>query len=484
MLSTKEDNLMGGAWIDSLGGSQNMTFDSKPNLNIDGKVKFDLVLKNSLLFKTNSQFKAVKDHCLSSKSRVLNFGSNLPSSGHQSFKKKFQVSSKCVSEDTRKMNSINKIVEYSHEEISFSISSHSHISKTKFYEKCIPERILDAPNLKDDFATNILDWGSNNLLAVALEKIVYLWNGNTNDTQALSNCPAEVTSVRWLADCTCLAIGMSNGIVQVWDALKGVQIRNLKGHKSNARITAIESSNLSLFTGGGDKYIFNHDMRKKDHIVQVLKHDHSDEVTSIKLNPHESSFLASSSKDGSVCIWDINQTTHHSENNPYNIGIRNELANESINYNVDIVYPKHFMNHHKNGLRALSFCPWQKNLLVTGGVDKSLKLINVNNGGLINSKNLGAQIYSINWNIFDKEIVTTHGLPKNHISIWKFPDLIEVGNITEHLRRPLFSCLSPDFTTIVTGSAEERLFFWKLFTPNQQSILSIAGKSLDLDELR
>ena len=38
-----------------------------------------------------------------------------------------------------------------------------------------PERILDAPELLDDYYLNLLDWGKNNVLAVALGDSIYLW---------------------------------------------------------------------------------------------------------------------------------------------------------------------------------------------------------------------------------------------------------------------------------------------------------------------
>ena len=40
----------------------------------------------------------------------------------------------------------------------------------------VPERILDAPDIVNDYYLNLLDWSTNNLLAVALGAHVYLWN--------------------------------------------------------------------------------------------------------------------------------------------------------------------------------------------------------------------------------------------------------------------------------------------------------------------
>ena len=40
----------------------------------------------------------------------------------------------------------------------------------------MPERILDAPELVNDYYLNLLDWSADNRLAVALGENVYLWN--------------------------------------------------------------------------------------------------------------------------------------------------------------------------------------------------------------------------------------------------------------------------------------------------------------------
>lgn len=39
-----------------------------------------------------------------------------------------------------------------------------------------PDRILDAPDIIDDYYLNLMDWGTNNILAAALGAHVYLWN--------------------------------------------------------------------------------------------------------------------------------------------------------------------------------------------------------------------------------------------------------------------------------------------------------------------
>ena len=40
----------------------------------------------------------------------------------------------------------------------------------------IPFKVLDAPQLVDDFYLNLVDWSDSNNLAVSLARSVYIWN--------------------------------------------------------------------------------------------------------------------------------------------------------------------------------------------------------------------------------------------------------------------------------------------------------------------
>jgi hypothetical protein len=37
-----------------------------------------------------------------------------------------------------------------------------------------PEKILDAPNLKDDYYLNLIEWGENGIISVSLGSNLYL----------------------------------------------------------------------------------------------------------------------------------------------------------------------------------------------------------------------------------------------------------------------------------------------------------------------
>ena len=62
-----------------------------------------------------------------------------------------------------------------------------------------PYKVLDAPDLNDDFYLNLVDWSSTNILAVALGQAVYIWNACTSSVSQLCDLGEEnpVTSVSW-----------------------------------------------------------------------------------------------------------------------------------------------------------------------------------------------------------------------------------------------------------------------------------------------
>jgi cell division cycle protein 20 (cofactor of APC complex) len=85
-------------------------------------------------------------------------------------------------------------------------------------------KTLDAPDLLDDFYCHLLDWSSQNIVAVALGSTVFLWNGDNAKTEELcadNAASGDVTAVRWTQDGTHLAVGDNDAIVSLYDASLG-----------------------------------------------------------------------------------------------------------------------------------------------------------------------------------------------------------------------------------------------------------------------
>lgn len=82
----------------------------------------------------------------------------------------------------------------------------------------IPFKVLDAPELQDDFYLNLVDWSSQNVLSVGLGSCVYLWSACTSQVTRLCDLSSDgntVTSVAWNERGNLVAVGSHSGYIQV-----------------------------------------------------------------------------------------------------------------------------------------------------------------------------------------------------------------------------------------------------------------------------
>jgi len=148
----------------------------------------------------------------------------------------------------------------------------------------VPYKVLDAPNLADDFYLNLLDWGAQNVVAVGLEKEVYLWNGFTANVTKLTSLANKVNSVRWSGRGGHLMVGAEDGMVKLWDAVASRELRKLKTHSLRVGVGAWAGPLLA--TGSKDKQIHLHDVRSKAKFEHKLtSHTHEVRVVLLCLWP-------------------------------------------------------------------------------------------------------------------------------------------------------------------------------------------------------
>ncbi|CAM9912698.1 unnamed protein product, partial [Pylaiella littoralis] len=141
-----------------------------------------------------------------------------------------------------------------------------------------PVRILDAPDLLDDYYLNLLSWGKNDVLAVALGQCVYLWNAKSGDITELCSLEGEqdyVSSVSWTASGTHIAVGTAGGATQFWDSSALTMLRSMDGHTS--RVGALAWNEHVLTTGSRDTTAVHHDLRTQRHAVGRMT-GHTQEV--------------------------------------------------------------------------------------------------------------------------------------------------------------------------------------------------------------
>lgn len=321
-----------------------------------------------------------------------------------------------------------------------------------------PVRVLDAPDMLDDYYLNLLSWGSNNMLAVALSQTVYLWNAATGDIQELMNVESNandyISSVSWIQQGgSHLAIGTNDNVVQLWDVQAGRQVRTLRGH--TGRIGALAWNQHMLSSGSKDTTVLNHDVRIQNHVVGRMTH-HTQEVCGLAWSP-DGSYLASGANDNTLCIMD-----------------------QASMMTMD-AQPKHVLTDHTAAVKALAWSPHERNLLASGGgtTDRCIKFWNASTGALVNNIDTGSQVCALQWSPFEKEILSSHGYAENQLSLWKYPTMARVKDLKGHTSRVLHMVTSPDGSMVCTGAADETLRFWNVFgvEGKKKTVGSVAGEN-------
>lgn len=298
-----------------------------------------------------------------------------------------------------------------------------------------PERVLDAPGLVDDYYLNLLDWSSNNQVAIGLERNVYVWSAEAGTVSCLLETSPDtyVSSVKWSGDGAYVGVGLGSGEVQIWDVEEGTKLRSMHGH--DTRVGVMGWNKHLLSTGSRSGLVYNHDVRIAQHKVAELV-SHTSEVCGLEWRA-DGAQLATGGNDNLVSIWDARS----------------------------LAVPKFTKTNHKAAVKALAWCPWQPNLLATGGgsYDRHIHFWNSTSGARVNSIDTGSQVTSLRWSPHYREIVSTSGFPDNSLSIWSYPTLVRNVEIPAHETRVLHSCLSPDGQMLATAAADESLKFWKIF---------------------
>ncbi|KAF2769947.1 WD40 repeat-like protein [Teratosphaeria nubilosa] len=315
----------------------------------------------------------------------------------------------------------------------------------------VPYKVLDAPDLADDFYLNLVDWGSSDVLAVGLGPSVYLWNRETGKVNQLCQLDGDtVTSVNWIQRGSHLAIGTHKGLLMIYDTVSERRLRTMTGH--SARISSLAWNAHILSSGSRDRTILHRDVRAAPQYTVRLT-GHKQEVCGLKWNP-DTEQLASGGNDNKIFIWDKMESRWLHRWGEQEGG-------------------------HKAAVKAIAWSPHQRGLLASGGgtADRCIKFWNTvsqaqtnssdaqtqPNPYLIRSHDSGSQVCNLLFSSLTSELVSTHGYSQHAINIWKYPSMNQVVSLTGHTYRVLYLSMSPDGAVIVTGAGDETLRFWDVF---------------------
>uniref|UniRef100_A0A8C8JDR1 Uncharacterized protein n=1 Tax=Oncorhynchus tshawytscha TaxID=74940 RepID=A0A8C8JDR1_ONCTS len=223
---------------------------------------------------------------------------------------------------------------------------------------------------------NLLDWSSRNLLVVAL-----------------------------------------NNILPLWDVENQKCLRSMASH--TARVTSLSWNDYILSRGSRSDHIHHH-VRIADHLALS---GHSQDVCGLKWSP-DGRYLASGGNDNLVYVWS---------------GVQDGSGQGSSSV--------HCFSEHQGAVKALAWCPWEHNILASGGGtrDCHIRIWNVNCGSYL---------------LFDvcaklQGIVSSLGYSHNNVVIWYLKQTLNCFYSPQVMRT--------DCSTIATVAGDEIVRFWKSF---------------------
>ncbi|KAJ7046499.1 quinon protein alcohol dehydrogenase-like superfamily [Mycena alexandri] len=344
-----------------------------------------------------------------------------------------------------------------------------------------PYRVLDAPELAEDFYLNLVDWSSTNVLGVGLGSCVYLWtahNAAVNRLCDLSDTNDSISSVSWVQKGSTLAVGTILGRLHVYDANRLTLMRTYQ-QAHTQRIGAIAWNAHVLSSGSRDRMVHHRDVREATSRPFKRCSGHRQEVCGLKWSGDggvAAANLASGGNDNKVCIWDL-RGSRRSNNaggaarsaagTPGASGSAGGAGSGTEDAGGDA--PLWKFHEHTAAVKALAWDPHVSGVLATGGgtQDKHIRFWNTISGTMLNELDTGSQVCNLIWSLTSHELVSTHGFSsttaQNQICIWKYPTLNMVASLTGHTNRVLYLAMSPDGETIVTGAGDETLRFWNAF---------------------
>lgn len=146
------------------------------------------------------------------------------------------------------------------------------------------------------------------------------------------------------------------------------------------------------------------------------------------------------------------------------------------------------LTDHFGQVRGLNWSPVQSDLLVSEGLDCCIKFWSMTSSGkCLNSVNTDSQVLSLLWTNRNSELLSCHGSPDNHISLWKYPSM-EMNGKSESFKSRSFQymAISPDGTKVastlgasIPGTNDEKLMVWDLLHDGPKRYAAKREKNYD-----
>jgi len=329
-----------------------------------------------------------------------------------------------------------------------STENRNSVSRKQQDFKPVCERELDAPDTTSDFYHNVLDWSSQDVIAIVLGEEVYtlrsldVYNGINHFPMRQSR---RCSSLKFDSSGRYLALGtVRDGDIYIYDmTMESLVRRTIKGN-GRGRISGMSWNGLTLSTGGKSGNVETFDLRlsSPNPVVCTYYPDPDDGgICGLKWD-HSLTYIGYGTNEGVTCVLD-------SRNNEAILHDKSSAA----------------------GIKAISWNPHMSHTLVTGGgtMDRRICVWDVSRGVMTNEKYTGSQVCSVVWSkICPNTIISAHGFVDNELNIWNYPDMLNPVTLLGHTDRALQMVESPCGQLVASASPDETLKIWRVFPSGEQ----------------
>ncbi|KAF9601156.1 hypothetical protein IFM89_017104 [Coptis chinensis] len=225
-----------------------------------------------------------------------------------------------------------------------------------------------------------------------------------------------------------LTIGLGN-TVYLWDASNSSMTELFTIDDENGPITSLrwasDGHTLAVGLNNSEVHIWDVISNRR---MRTLRGGHSSRVGSLDWNEH---ILSTGGMDGVIT------------NNDW----------------------LHRLDDHTAAVKALAWCPFHSSVLASGGGvgDYHIRFWNTHTSACLNSIDTGSQVCALLWNRNERELLISHGFLRNQLTLWKYPSMVKMAELTGHTFRVLFMTQSPNGCIVASAAGDETLRFWNIF---------------------
>lgn len=309
---------------------------------------------------------------------------------------------------------------------------------------------------------------------------VYLWNVEESQIELSIEHPVDLRSLAISHNESWVAAGSVDGTVFLWDVQTGHLRQKLNdGRHTSIHAIAFNPDDDVLIAGNSDHTIVLWEIESGTRIDELIGHQAT--ITCFGQIRLHHNFLISGSSDGVINIWDMatrerfgSLQAHSNIISGICIGTDGRYATSSFDghvkvWNIEEDTPHILLSHKGLPISAIDIDN-AGNTLVSGGYDRVASIWNINEGSVIDTI-IGHtfEILALTFSPDGQYIIG--GCSDYNSYMWAWESDSRVNTYKGHVRWVSDVKVSPDGMILVTSSYDRTVRLWSTHTNNEIAVL-------------